>query len=144
VPRFFTLLEAESLLPEIKRLLRRLLELKQEYDETDSELTRIMQRITMAGGVIPPRDEIATLRKRKDAAVRALQSAAERIQETGCQLKDLDTGLIDFPALYRGQEVYLCWKLGETGISFWHHVEDGFRGRRPIDSEFLKNHSGEE
>jgi hypothetical protein len=92
--------------------------------------------------VVPPRDRIALLRKRKDAAARGLQAAAEAIQETGCQVKDLDTGLVDFPALYRGQEVYLCWKLGETGIAFWHHVADGFRGRRPIDGDFLKNHGG--
>jgi hypothetical protein len=143
VPRFFSLLEAESLLPEIERLLRSLLALKQEYDESDSGLTQIMQRIALAGGMVPPREEAALLRKRKDAAARGLQSAAESLQQTGCQLKDLETGLVDFPTLYRNKEVYLCWKLGETGITFWHHVEDGFRGRRPIDSEFLKNHRGE-
>lgn len=143
MPRFFSLLEAESLLPEIERLLRSLLALKQEYDESDSGLTQIMQRIALAGGMVPPREEAALLRKRKDAAARGLQSAAESLQQTGCQLKDLETGLVDFPTLYRNKEVYLCWKLGETGITFWHHVEDGFRGRRPIDSEFLKNHRGE-
>jgi hypothetical protein len=143
VPRFFSLLEAESLLPEIERLLRSLLALKQEYDESDSGLTKIMQRIALAGGMVPPREEVALLRKRKDAAARGLQSAVESLQQTGCQLKDLETGLVDFPTLYRNKEVYLCWKLGETGITFWHHVEDGFRGRRPIDSEFLKNHGGE-
>ncbi|HEY3939733.1 MAG TPA: DUF2203 domain-containing protein [Bryobacteraceae bacterium] len=143
MPRFFSLLEAESLLPEIERLLRSLLALKQEYDESDSGLTKIMQRIALAGGMVPPREEVALLRKRKDAAARGLQSAVESLQQTGCQLKDLETGLVDFPTLYRNKEVYLCWKLGETGITFWHHVEDGFRGRRPIDSEFLKNHGGE-
>ncbi len=91
--------------------------------------------------MVPPRERIADLRARKDAAARKLKvDSSRRIKEIGCQLKDIDTGLIDFPTLYRDKEVYLCWKLGESGIGFWHHVEDGFRGRRPIDSEFLANH----
>jgi hypothetical protein len=143
VPRFFNLLEAERLLPEIERQLRSLLALKQEYDESDSALTGIRQRIALAGGMVPPRDEVALLCKRKETAARGLQSAVESIQQTGCQIKDLKMGLVDFPTLYREKEVYLCWKLGEAGIGFWHHMEDGFRGRRPIDSEFLKNHCGE-
>jgi hypothetical protein len=143
VPRFFNLLEAESALPEVERLLRGLITDRQDYAEAEGELTRIGQRISLAGGMIPPRDQIGLLRQRKDTAARALKASLEKIQEIGCLLKDLDTGLIDFPTLYHGQEVYLCWKLGESGISFWHHVEDGFQGRKPIDSEFLKNHRGE-
>ena len=65
------------------------------------------------------------------------------IQENGVVVKDLDIGLIDFPTLFRGEEVYLCWKLGETGIRFWHGLDEGFRGRKPIDEEFLANHRGE-
>ena len=58
-------------------------------------------------------------------------------------VKDLDSGLIDFPTLFRGDEVYLCWKLGESGIGFWHKIEDGFPGRKPIDQDFKDNHRGE-
>lgn len=143
VPRFFNLPEAEKLLPQIEALLRSLIQLKQEYESAESELGRIAQRIAFAGGMIAPRDKIVQLRARKDGAARALKSNLEKIQEIGCQLKDIDIGLIDFPTLYRGQEVYLCWKLGESGIGFWHHIEDGYRGRRPIDSDFLGNHRGE-
>jgi hypothetical protein len=143
VPRFFNLLEAEGLLPEVEKHLRQLIQLKREYESSDVELNRINQRVALIGGMIPPRQEIMQLRGRKDAAARSLKSTMERIQEIGCQLKDIDTGLIDFPTLYKGQEVYLCWKLGESGIGFWHHVEDGYRGRRPIDSEFLSNHHGD-
>jgi hypothetical protein len=144
VPRFFTLLEAEKFLPEVERLLREIIHFKEDYEQHDAELTQIKQRIALAGGMVPPRDRIAELRMHKDAAARALKAALERIQEIGCQLKDVETGLIDFPTLYRDQEVYLCWKLGESGIGYWHHVEDGFRGRRAIDSEFLANHRGDE
>jgi hypothetical protein len=142
VPRFFNLLEAEKQLPEIETLLRSLIQLKQEYENVDTELGRIAQRIAFSGGMIAPRDRILQLRARKDAAAVALKSAIEKIQEIGCELKDIEIGLIDFPTLYRGQEVYLCWKLGESGIGFWHHVQDGYRGRRPIDNDFLANHRG--
>jgi hypothetical protein len=61
----------------------------------------------------------------------------------GVLVKDLDTGLVDFPTLFRGVEVYLCWKLGENGIEFWHGVEEGFRGRKSIDQDFLDHHEGD-
>lgn len=138
--RLFTLREAESLLPQVEGLLRALIQLKQDYERADTELSRITQRIAMSGGMIPPRQHVQQIRARKDACAHGLNSAVEKIQEIGCELKDIDTGLIDFPTLYRGKEVYLCWKLGESGIAFWHHIEDGYRGRHPIDSEFLANH----
>ena len=143
MPRFFNLLEAEKLLPEVERHLRDLIHFKQDYEQHDAELSQINRRIALAGGMVPPHDRVAQLRTQKDSTARALKASFERIQEIGCQLKDIDTGLVDFPTLYRDQEVYLCWKLGESGIGYWHHVEDGFRGRKPIDSEFLANHHGE-
>ncbi len=141
--RFFTLLEAERLLPEIERLLRTLIDLKRQYETAEGELSQVAQRIALAGGMLAPRERIAQLRSRKDDAARSIKSALEKFEETGCQLKDLDIGLVDFPTLYRGKEVYLCWKLGESGIAFWHPVEDGYRGRRAIDNDFLANHRGE-
>jgi hypothetical protein len=144
VPRFFTLFQAEGTLPEVENLLRKLIQLKEDYQNSERELNLVAQRITMAGGMIAPRERVGELRSQKDAAARGLQATVERIQAIGCQLKDVDVGLIDFPTLYRDKEVYLCWKLGESGIGFWHEVEDGFGGRRPIDSDFLANHRGEE
>lgn len=144
MPRFFTLLDAEAYLPEVERLLTRLREKKSAYEEADGELTRIGHRIHLTGGMVPPRDRVVELRQQKDGAARALKAAVERMQEIGCQLKDLDVGLVDFPTLYKDREVYLCWKAGESGIGFWHNVEDGYPGRKAIDSEFLSNHRGDE
>jgi hypothetical protein len=142
MPRLFNLLEAESLLPEVGGLLRSLIELKDDYERSENELNGILREITLTGGMLPPRDRIGRLRKRKDAAARGLQSSLKKLETIGCLVKDIDVGLVDFPTLYRDKEVYLCWKLGESGITFWHAVEDGFRGRRPIDDEFLANHRG--
>ncbi len=142
--RFFTLLEAEALLPSIEAYLRRLLLLKNEHEQAHAQINVISQRIMLAGGMVPPRDQVLELKKQKEAAAKGLKETVEAIQETGCQLKDVEIGLIDFPTLYRGKEVYLCWKLGEEGIGYWHRVEDGYQGRQPIDSEFLSNHRGDE
>ncbi len=138
------MLEAEALLPSIEAYLRRLLLLKNEHEQAHAQINVISQRIMLAGGMVPPRDQVLELKKQKEAAAKGLKETVEAIQETGCQLKDVEIGLIDFPTLYRGKEVYLCWKLGEEGIGYWHRVEDGYQGRQPIDSEFLSNHRGDE
>ena len=143
MPKFFTLLEAEGLLPKVQRLLVGIRQQKERYQQADSELAAISQRISVTGGMVPPREYILQLRSEKDASARALKDAVEQIQSIGCQLKDVETGLVDFPTLYRDREVYLCWKLGESSIGFWHHIEDGYRGRKPIDSDFLANHRGD-
>jgi hypothetical protein len=143
VPRFFNLLQAEALLPKLERLLQELRDYKLSYENSAGELNQIAQRVALSGGMVPPRERIAELRAQKEEAARALKHSVEQFEQLGCLLKDLDTGLVDFPTLYRGKEVYLCWKSGETSIGFWHRVEDGFRGRKAIDSEFLSNHKGE-
>ncbi|MFZ0592678.1 MAG: DUF2203 domain-containing protein [Bryobacteraceae bacterium] len=142
MPRFFTILEAEALLPQIQKYLEKLASVKRQYDEAEAQIGNIQQRIALSGGMVPPRAQLLELKQQKDGAARRLKETIESIHETGCQLKDFEMGLIDFPTLYRGKEVYLCWKSGERDIGYWHHVEDGYRGRRPIDSEFLSNHRG--
>ncbi len=134
--RRFTLEEAESLLPEIEVSLRQAISLKAEYELAEGELQSIGRRVTMMGGVLIDREEIQRHKQQRDRSAEGLKAAIEQIQEFGCVIKDLDVGLIDFTTLYRGEEVYLCWKLGESGISFWHGTHEGFAGRKPIDEEF--------
>ena len=94
-------------------------------------------------GVMVDRETVLETRARRDRHGQRLKSAIEKIQEHGCVIKDLDIGLVDFPTLFRGEEVYLCWRMGESGIRFWHGVNEGFAGRKQIDREFLENHLGE-
>lgn len=75
-------------------------------------------------------------------AISDLDDSLTAIQEHGAQVKDLDAGLVDFPTRYLGHEVRLCYRIGDSGISHWHGVEDGDRGRRRIDRRFLDHHSG--
>ena len=144
VTRFFTLQAAESVRPEVERLLIAILQSKRDFESSEQDINAIRERITLLGGMIAPRENIVELRNRKDASARTLKSSFQRIEEIGCQVKDLDTGLVDFPTLYKNEEVYICWKLGEPAIEYWHHIADGFAGRRPIDGEFRLNHRGDE
>ncbi len=63
-----------------------------------------------------------------------LDALIHQILDTGTQIKDINSGLLDFPAMRNGREVYLCWKYGEDDIAFWHEVEAGFAGRQPIET----------
>jgi hypothetical protein len=142
--RRFTLAEAQSLVPLMDRLLREALTLKTDFDEAERAIQAFTERIMMMGGVAVDRDRALANRQRREVLGAALRRTLEQIQETGCLVKDLDIGLVDFPTTFRGIEVYLCWKLGETSIEFWHRVEEGFRGRKAIDQDFLDHHEGGE
>ena len=142
MPRHFTLTEAERMLPEVDRALRDALFHKAQYQAAEKELNATMERIRMSGGsrVIPT--PILATRAARDGSAGKLREVFEKIEQMGVLVKDLDIGLIDFLAHYQGREVCLCWKLGEEHIRFWHGTDEGFAGRKPIDSEFLENHRG--
>lgn len=117
--------------------------LKAAIDESEKELHGESERIRLTGGALVHREKlVGTLQKRESTASQ-LREVLSAIQDHGCLVKDLDSGLLDFPTLFRGEEVYLCWRMGEEKIAFWHPVSDGFRGRKPIDQDFLDNHRGE-
>jgi hypothetical protein len=79
-----------------------------------------------------PPSELAELAAAVERESAALAEAVRGIQELGAQVKDLDTGLIDFPARNRDEDVLLCWQLGEPEVAYWHGPDDGFAGRRPL------------
>jgi hypothetical protein len=133
--RYFSRNEAEELLPEIRRKLEKARVQKQSMDHLDQELAQAAARIMVLGGSVPPYAELARKKGERDSVMARLEEAVNHIQESGCVVKDLDEGLVDFPALRDGREVYLCWKLGERRIEYWHGIEEGFAGRKPIDSK---------
>lgn len=143
MPKYFTLAEAESLLPEVERAMRDALDMYARHQAADAKLDESLQRISMLGGTMVDRDAISKLRDSRNAAAGELKEKIDAIHARGCQIKDLRIGLIDFPTLYRENEVLLCWRFGENGIGFWHDLEEGFRGRKPIDQDFLDNHRGD-
>jgi hypothetical protein len=142
MPRRFILREAEELLPSIDRLIRRAVAQRSEYQDAEEELESVTRRVMVSGGMIVDRNAVGVVRQRLNRAAETLKQLLSEIQETGCVVKDLDIGLVDFPTLFRGREVYLCWRMGETSIRYWHG-EEGFRGRKEIDQDFLDNHSAD-
>jgi hypothetical protein len=143
MPRFFTLRQAEQLLPEVESAIRDAISLKSEYQQAEDDWQDLLQRITMLGGMLVDHFKMREQKNRRESLAVRLKEVLEKIHEYGCVVKDLDIGLIDFPTQFHGEEVYLCWKLGESGIQFWHGVNEGFRGRKAIDQEFLEHHRGE-
>ena len=143
MPRYFTLAEAQALVPAVEERLRRAVSLKATLAEAAGELDAESKRIRMTGGALVDRRKLLDAMSRHDAAAAHLRDVLASIHESGCVVKDLDTGLLDFPTLFRGEEVCLCWKLGEPAIRFWHGAQEGFRGRKPIDDEFLERHRGD-
>ena len=140
--RYFHLWEAEAVLKDVDRDLRLAMSLRDDLAEVVKGLADVARHVSLSGGALVHHDRLSEARARQEALTRRLKEAIETVQGHGCLLKDLEEGLLDFPTLYQGREVYLCWKHGEDGIHYWHEVADGFRGRKPIDKEFLENHHG--
>lgn len=131
--KYFDRREAEELLPLIGSFLEEARDQKQVIDGFDEDIARAASRIMVLGGSIPPYGELGKKKAEREKVVASLQQTVAKITETGCVVKDLDEGLVDFPSLLKGQEVYLCWKLGEKRIGYWHGLDEGFAGRKPLD-----------
>jgi hypothetical protein len=144
MPRFFTLEQAQAMIPEVDRTLRAAQVAVRALRGAGAEIAAHSQRAQFLGGVSGSPARLATLASLRVHATHQLQALTQRLEELGVQIKDLDSGLVDFPTLYRDQEVLLCWRMGESGISFWHDLHSGFRGRAPIDRDFVDHNRGDE
>jgi len=144
MPRYFTLSEARALLPSVGRTIRETVQAKSRYQEAEQYLHQLGQRILMQGGMSVDTALAESWKNQRDSNAQTLKNSLEKVEELGVIVKDLDVGLLDFPTLYRGEEVYLCWRMDEADIAFWHGVHEGFAGRREIDAEFVDNHRGQD
>jgi hypothetical protein len=139
----FTLAQAQSLITTVDPLLRKAIEWKGRYADADRAFQAFNHRILVAGGILVNRERALAVKNRRDGAAEKLEELINEVQDYGCVIKDLDIGLIDFPTMFRGREVYLCWKLGEPAIAYWHGVDEGFAGRKEIDQDFREHHRGD-
>lgn len=129
--RHFTAAEANAALVEVRPLVEQLVSCRREHVAALVHQEELERKVRGNGGGIPPA-ALAAAAAAVDELARDLARLVDEIAEHGAQVKDLDTGLVDFPALRRGETVLLCWRLGEDEIHYWHAVEDGFAGRRPL------------
>jgi hypothetical protein len=131
--KLFSLTEAERLRTQLEPVLIEAMETNRKLAGYDEQLGLLAERIQRSGGMQVPYERVARQRVERNRLHEAVEAALERIQSTGCIVKDLEVGLLDFPARIDNQEVYLCWKLGEDRIRFYHRQDEGFAGRKPLD-----------
>ena len=132
-PRFFTLEEANALVPSLQIEFGRIARARAEIGPVIAALggADASMLILQEDGAAPPGREAEAERLRALAA--EITEAVERVNDLGCLVKDVDAGLVDFYALQDGDPVFLCWQFGEPAISSWHGLEEGFSGRKPIE-----------
>lgn len=134
----FTLDEAQSLLPVLEALLKRARESKQAAESVESGLSDLSRRIYLSGGMKVDISSVARQRAEMESHLERVRESVAEIDSIGVQVKDMDSGLLDFPCKLEEEVVLLCWKLGEPAIEHWHTVVSGFRGRQPVDERFRR------
>jgi hypothetical protein len=131
--RDFTLEEAEEVLVELRPLAERMVEARRELVRAAQRLEAVGRAVAGNGGGLSA-DEASRLHERADELASEIAACVQAITDAGGQVKGLDEGLLDFPTLREGERVLLCWRVGEDRIRFWHGYEEGFAGRKPLDS----------
>ena len=134
MPRYFTPARANEALVEIRPLVEQLVEHRRAQERIEAEREELAAKIAGNGGGIDAQ-ELADLEAASEQERIGVARCVNAIHERGAIVKSLDDGLVDFPALREGEEILLCWRLGEDEVAFWHPLEEGFAGRKPIDPE---------
>ncbi|HXV95365.1 MAG TPA: DUF2203 domain-containing protein [Gaiellaceae bacterium] len=131
--RLFTPEEANAALPDVRRLAQRMVDERRALVALGEELEAVQALIGGNGGSLDP-GRVGELQEAVAHAAAGLAGVVDEIQELGVQVKDLDRGLVDFPARHpeSGDTVLLCWELGEPDVAHWHDLEEGFAGRKPL------------
>ena len=129
--RYFTPDEANEQLAEVRPAAEALVAHRRAMTVAAGKRARLVQRIAGNGGDFDPQEPRALEEKFAEEG-EAVARCVEELERQGVLVKDLDRGLVDFPALRDGEEVLLCWEVGEDEVAFWHGIDEGFAGRKPL------------
>jgi hypothetical protein len=129
--RYFTPEEANGVLDQVRPIAEELVAHRRAMAVTATRQARLVQRIAGNGGDFDPQ-EPRTLEEEFQREDQAAVRCVQQLQRLGVLVKDLDRGLVDFPALRGDEEVLLCWQVGEDEVAYWHGLEEGFAGRKPL------------
>ena len=129
--RYFTVEEANEALADVRPLTEELVAHRRALVELQERQAAVTTRIAGNGGNVEP-SELQEVQGMLDEAVAGIARCVARIHELGALVKDLDDGLVDFPARRGDEDVLLCWRLGEDAIEFWHGPDEGYSGRKPL------------
>ena len=129
---FFTTNEANDALPDVIK--------KFEYAlAKNTEVKKIEQELQMSISTTNSFESYVNIKQRLNSAITKFYESVEILENTGVVVKSIEQGLLDFPSKRFDEEVWLCWKYGETEIKFWHEKDSGFIGRKPIETENLQD-----
>jgi hypothetical protein len=121
--KHYTREEARALLPQLRTWLERLEELRAQVEKNDGRL---------AGMMTPGRDMGGELVNQSVRLLGEMKGLFQEFEQRGIVIKDLQRGLVDFPAIIGGREVFLCWEKDEEDVEFWHDIDSGYAGREPL------------
>jgi hypothetical protein len=130
--RYFSPADVEALIPALSEIMQRVMPAHTEAETIRERMQGEQRRITMSGGGVIDASAWRGDRDRLEAAVQRVRQGLDEITRLGGAPKDLGLGLVDFLHLRRGHEVNLCWKYGEASIRFWHGLDEGYGGRKPL------------
>ena len=130
MPRYFSLEDANALVPRLTEIVIEMQAKKPRLDALREELGEMTETASGNGHLIE--DDMRTKRSTAEALVEELNKLVTELNEIGCELKGVEEGLVDFPSQREARTVYLCWKLGEERVEWWHELDTGFAGRQPL------------
>jgi len=131
MPRLFTVEEANEALETLRPIVERMVEHRRALARAQIRQAELVTQIAGNGGDLSP-GEVRDAMEEVAREVDGIADCVRQIDEAGVQVKDLDEGLLDFPARRGHEDVLLCWKVGEPEVAFWHGLEEGFAGRKPL------------
>lgn len=134
VSRLFTPDEANAALGQLRPIAEEMVQRSRALAQAQIEQAELVTHIAGNGGDLTPA-EVRDAAEKVSRAAEAVADCVRRIDEAGVQVKDLGEGLLDFPARHHGEDVLLCWKVGEPEVAFWHGLAEGFAGRKPLPFE---------
>ena len=130
MPHVFTWEEASALLPRLQEILDEMQQQKALLDSARAELASMTRAAAGNGHLVE--EKLTGKQGEAETVGKRLNTLLAELTDMGCELKGLEQGLIDFPAERDGHPVYLCWRLGEEQITFWHEMDTGFASRQPL------------
>jgi hypothetical protein len=131
VARVFTPEEANEALAEVRPLAERMVQARRSLAAAARRQRELVIRIAGNGGDLSP-GEVRDAAAAAEREVATIAECVAALEAAGVQVKDMDEGLVDFPARHAGRDILLCWKVGEPGVSYWHGLDEGFAGRKPL------------
>ena len=130
--RLFTPQDANDALAVVRPLAEQLVDLRRTWRTANARRAELGALVQGNGGGLGTSD-FAELEAELEAVGSEIERCLAQLDDAGVQVKDLDSGLLDFPARYEGREILLCWQVGEDRVAYWHGIEEGFAGRKPIE-----------